>query len=233
MSENMQPPEGAARENPSEPPPLPPVHDEQLFRYLVERVKDYAIFMLDVHGRVLTWNAGAESLKGYKAHQIVGQSFDIFYPQEARQQGTPYQLLDLARRQGRCEHEGWRVRKDGTQFWAKIVITAVYNDADELLGFAKITQDLTERRAAELTLLNARHDLEERVKQRTDALEQANAVLSRINEELRESKLILQEKINELEQFHDVVVGRELKLMELEREIGRLRKRHPEPDSIP
>jgi PAS domain S-box-containing protein len=122
---------------------------EDRFRLLVESVRDYAIFMLDPGGYVLTWNAGAERFKGYKANEIIGQHFSRFYPPEALSRGLPAHELKVASETGSFEDEGWRVRKDGSLFWANVVITAVRNSANELLGFAMITRDLTQRRAHE------------------------------------------------------------------------------------
>src|SRR5262249_17059231 len=124
-------------------------HDEERFRLLVEGVRDYAIFMLDPAGRVASWNAGAERIKGYRAGEIIGQSFEKFYPQEAVDRGWPRYELQQATEVGRFEDEGWRIRKDGSRFWANVVITALRNSAGTLLGFAKITRDLTERRRHE------------------------------------------------------------------------------------
>ncbi|MFL5620969.1 MAG: PAS domain-containing sensor histidine kinase [Gemmatimonadaceae bacterium] len=122
---------------------------EARFRLLVESVRDYAIFMLDPRGHVATWNTGAERIKGYRAEEIVGRHFSIFYPEEKVAEGFPQYELDVAAREGRFEDEGWRIRKDGSRFWADVVITALRNPAGELVGFAKVTRDLTERRAAE------------------------------------------------------------------------------------
>ncbi|MBN9523634.1 PAS domain S-box protein, partial [bacterium] len=122
---------------------------EERFRLLVEGVNDYAIFMLDPEGRVATWNAGAERLKGYTAAEIVGRHFSTFYPPDAVARGWPAEELRRAAADGRVEDEGWRVRKDGTTFWASVVITALRDAASTLRGFAKVTRDLTERRAAE------------------------------------------------------------------------------------
>jgi PAS domain S-box-containing protein len=134
-------------------PPLPDTTaessgvGERLYRLLVESISDYAIFLLDAQGRVASWNRGAERIKGYRAEEIVGQSFERFYPAEAVARRWPAQELALATRLGRFEDEGWRVRKDGTQFWANVVITALRDPSGKLEGFAKITRDLTERRA--------------------------------------------------------------------------------------
>ncbi|MBV8030387.1 MAG: PAS domain S-box protein [Betaproteobacteria bacterium] len=119
------------------------------FQRLVESVHDYAIFLLDADGRVASWNPGAERLKGYAAHEILGKHFSIFYPEEAKARGWPQQELVMAAAQGRFEDEGLRVRKDWTTFWANVVITAIKDRDGTLRGFAKITRDLTERRRQE------------------------------------------------------------------------------------
>jgi PAS domain S-box-containing protein len=122
---------------------------EERFRLLVETVHDYAIFILDPQGYVATWNAGAERMKGYKAEDIIGQHFSVFYPQEMLDRGWPAHELKTARAEGRFEDEGWRLRKDGSRFWANVVITALRDASGELIGFSKITRDLTERRRHE------------------------------------------------------------------------------------
>jgi len=119
------------------------------FKTLVDGVRDYAIFMLDGYGRVTTWNSGAERLKGYKADEIIGKDFSVFYTEEEVQAGHPKRLLETALRDGRCEEENWRVRKDGTRFWASVLITAIRNESGTPIGFAKVTRDLSERRLAE------------------------------------------------------------------------------------
>ena len=123
--------------------------EEERFRLLVESVKDYAIFILDTGGHVATWNLGAERIKGYKADEIIGKHFSIFYPPEDVAAGKTERELEIASREGRFEEEGWRVRKDGSRIWASVTITALRNPEGELIGFAKVTRDLTERRQAE------------------------------------------------------------------------------------
>src|SRR5678815_2363731 len=108
------------------------------FRLLVETVSDYAIYLLDTSGRVMSWNAGAERIKGYDAGEIMGHSFSVFYPPEDRAAGLPERNLAQAVREGRVTAHGWRVRKDGTRFWADVVVTALHNSAGELAGFAKV-----------------------------------------------------------------------------------------------
>jgi formate hydrogenlyase transcriptional activator len=126
---------------------------EERFRLLVEGARDYAIFLLDPEGRIATWNPGAERIKGYRAEEIIGQHFSIFYPQEDLERKKPEHELAAALAEGRHEDEGWRVRKDGARFWANVIITPLYNSRQELIGFSKVTRDLTERRRAEDALL--------------------------------------------------------------------------------
>lgn len=122
---------------------------EERFRLLVEGVSEYAIFMLDVNGRVATWNAGAQRIKGYSVQDIVGKHFSIFYPTDARESGWPEHELRIATDEGRCLDKGWRLRKDGTAFWASVTITALRDTTGRLIGFAKLTRDLTEARRVE------------------------------------------------------------------------------------
>jgi PAS domain S-box-containing protein len=119
---------------------------EQRLQLLIEAVTDYGIFMLDPEGHIMSWNTGAQKLKGWRREEILGQHFSVFYPREAVDRGWPQEELRLAKARGRFEDEGWRLRKDGTRFWANVVITALYGPMGELTGFAKITRDLTERR---------------------------------------------------------------------------------------
>ena len=126
--------------------------DEEPFRLLVQGVKDYAIFLLDPTGVIRTWNAGAQRVKQYSAAEIIGKHFSIFYTPEDLATHKPARELEIASREGRYEEEGWRVRKDGTLFWANVVITALRDDTGTLRGFAKVTRDLSERRAAEQKL---------------------------------------------------------------------------------
>src|SRR5947199_260130 len=125
---------------------------EQPFRLIVESVQDYAIFMLDVTGRVTSWNVGAQRIKGYSAEEIVGEHFSRFYLPEDVQARKPERELQVAAAEGRCEDEGWRVRKDGSRFWANVVVTPLRGADGALLGFAELSRDLTERRGAETAL---------------------------------------------------------------------------------
>lgn len=135
-----------------------PLYDsERRFRLLVRAVKDCAIYMLDPSGIIVNWNSGAERLKGYSAAEIVGQHFSKFYTREDRMAGLPARVLEAARREGHYESEGWRVRKDGGRFWAAVEVNAIRDENDELLGFAKITRDITERQVAQQTLRETPH----------------------------------------------------------------------------
>jgi PAS domain S-box-containing protein len=122
---------------------------EERFRLLVENIKDYAIFMLDPEGRVMSWNSGAQQLKGYAADEIIGRSFTVFYQPDAISRGWPQTELRHAQTYGRFEDEGWRVRKDGSTFWANVIITSVHDSDGNLRGYAKVTRDLTARRRIE------------------------------------------------------------------------------------
>ena len=132
---------------------------ERQFRLLVQSVTDYAIFMLDPMGRVINWNPGAERIKGYRRDEIIGEHFSRFYPQADREAGVPERGLATAAAEGRWEHEGWRVRKDGGQFWAHVVIDAIRDEAGQLIGFAKVTRDVTERMEAQKALDETREAL--------------------------------------------------------------------------
>jgi PAS domain S-box-containing protein len=129
----------------------PPV-DVSLFRMMAEQVRDYALFLLDPQGNVMTWNLGAQQIKGYTADDIIGRHFSTFYPREALDRGWPEYELKVATAEGRFEDEGWRVRKDGSRFWASVVITALRDPEGKLLGFSKITRDVSERRLHEEAL---------------------------------------------------------------------------------
>ncbi len=119
------------------------------FRMMVDAVKDYAIFMLDLQGRVATWNKGAALIKGYRPEEIIGRHFSTFYPSEDVESGKPQKELEIALSTGRLEDAGWRVRKDGSQFWAEVVITPIFDRNGRLTGYGKVTRDMTKRRAAE------------------------------------------------------------------------------------
>jgi PAS domain S-box-containing protein len=130
-------------------PPMPQPPGGEVFRVLVEAVQDYAIFLLSPDGHVLTWNPGAQRTKGYSPDEIVGRHFSVFYTPEDQAAHRPARLLRTAAEQGRVEDEGWRVRRDGTRFWADVVLTALRDETGTVYAYAKITRDLTERIAAE------------------------------------------------------------------------------------
>ncbi len=151
---------------------------ERRFRLMVESVVDYAIFMLDAGGRVASWNAGAQRISGYAAEEIIGTHFSRFYPREDLERRKPESELDLARAEGRYEEEGWRVRKDGSTYWANVVITAVRDDTGALLGFAQVVRDLTERNRVEAELIRAKVSAER-------ASEAKSQFLANMSHELR------------------------------------------------
>jgi PAS domain S-box-containing protein len=135
---------------------------EERWRLLVESVQDYAIFMLDLEGRVASWNTGAERIKGYRPDEILGRSLSVFYTPDDIADGTPEHTLERAAAEGRVEAEGWRVRKDGTRFWADVVVSAIRDSEGRLVGYAKVTRDLTERKRTEEALRSAQEELARR-----------------------------------------------------------------------
>jgi PAS domain S-box-containing protein len=157
----------------SAPVAVSPAASEEHVRLLVEGVVDYAILTLDPQGHVASWNAGAERIKGYEAHEIIGQHFSRFYPAEDVAAGKPARGLEVAAAVGRFEDEGWRVRKDGSRFWANVVISALRDDSGTLCGFGKVTRDLTVRKQAEEHL----KQLNETLRIRAEELASANADL--------------------------------------------------------
>ena len=159
------------------PDPNPtPVPASERLRLLIDAVEEYAIFLVDPSGRIATWNPGARRIKGYDADEVIGEHFSIFYTQEDVDGGKPDRLLAEATERGQARDEGWRVRKDGQQFWANAVVTAVFDDDGKLIGFAKVTRDETDRKRAEE---NAR-ELELVVDRERIALELHQAVVHRI-----------------------------------------------------
>ena len=122
---------------------------DETYQRMVIEVEDYAILMIDPSGTIMNWNRGAEKIKGYKAEEIVGKNFRLFYTPKDREAGVPDRLLAEARANNRAQHEGWRVRKDGSKFWGSVVITAIHDDSGGIIGFSKVTRDLTERKEAD------------------------------------------------------------------------------------
>ena len=131
-----------------DPAPQPSLRTEQQLQMLIDSVRDYAIFLLDPEGRVITWNQGAQRIKGYTFDEIRGRHFSVFYPREDIESGKPEYELKVAAQEGRFEDEGWRIRKDGSRFWANVVITALKDESGVLLGFGKVTRDISERKWA-------------------------------------------------------------------------------------
>ena len=142
------------------------LQSEQRFRLFVDAVRDYAIFMLDPEGNITTWNSGAERIKGYKPWEIIGKHFSMFYLEEDLKSRKPWHELEVAAEEGRFEDEGWRLRQDGTKFWANVIITAIRDEGGRLLGFGKVTRDLTEKKRAHTELERAHHHLQKEVIER-------------------------------------------------------------------
>jgi PAS domain S-box-containing protein len=159
---------------------------------LVEEIRDYAIFALDADGRVSTWNKGARRIIGYEASEIIGKPLSTFYPLEDIQAGKAESELRRAAEIGRVEDEGWRIRKDGSRFWANVIVTAIRDEQGNLMGFSKITRDITERKAAEDALRDSYKELEQRVIERT-------AELKKNNDELNESRMRYEGLVNSID----------------------------------
>lgn len=115
---------------------------EKLHQKMIAEIQDYAIILMDIDGTILSWNIGAEKIKGYKEHEIIGQNFRLFYMPQDRQEQLPEKLIDLAKREGRARHIGRRLRKDGSVFWGSILITALHDDDGEVIGFTKLTSEI-------------------------------------------------------------------------------------------
>ncbi|HUZ45804.1 MAG TPA: CHASE3 domain-containing protein [Terriglobia bacterium] len=158
---------------------------ESRIRLLVDSVRDYAILMLDPQGKVLSWSPGAERIKGYKAEEIIGQNWSCFFLSEEIQAGKPQIELEMALANGRAEHEGWRVRKDGSRFWANVVIAAVRNDRGQLRGFSKVTRDITEQKQAQEEIQKLNRDLARRASELEAANKELEAFTYSVSHDLR------------------------------------------------
>ena len=154
---------------------------EARFRLFVEAVQDYALFLLDAGGNIASWNKGAQRIKGWEAHEILGKHFSCFYPEEDVRAGKPKWELEVAAREGRFEDEGWRVRKDGSKFWANVIITALRDEQGRLYGFGKVTRDFTERRMAQ----EAQRDTQRKLEESEKSLRELSLHLFRSQEEER------------------------------------------------
>ncbi len=178
---------------------------EERYRLLVEQVTDYGIFMMDEKGRITSWNEGAKKINGYTAQEIIGKYFTIFYPEEDIINGKPQYELKVAKAEGKYEEEGWRLRKDGSRFWASVVITAVYNKAGIHLGYSKVTRDLTERKEGERAL----RDSYDRFRMLANELRNTNTQLTNANRELEQFTSIvshdLQEPIRTIKSFLQLI----------------------------
>ena len=175
---------------------------EQRYHRMVSEVSDYAILLLSTEGIIENWNKGAENIKGYTASEIVGKSFKTFYGEEDRKNKLPDTLLERARREGKAWHEGWRVRKDGSKFWGSVVITALHDDNNKVIGFSKVTRDLTDRKLAE-----------DKIRENSERLEQQNKELERMNQELTSFAYVsshdLQEPLRKIQTFITRIVETE------------------------
>jgi PAS domain S-box-containing protein len=178
-----------------------PFSDEIYQRMIIEIV-DYAILMMDRSGNIMNWNRGAEKIKGYTADEIIGKNFRLFYTEKDKQAGVPDQLIAQAEKNDRAQHEGWRVRKDGSKFWGSVVITALHDDNGAVIGFSKVTRDLTERKEAE-----------EVYKQNALELEKKNRELDAMNQELASFAYVsshdLQEPLRKIQTFATRIVETE------------------------
>lgn len=190
-------------------------HSEERFRSLVEQVLDYGIFMMDDKGRIISWNEGARRIKGYEANEIIGKYFTIFYPEEEIVKGKPVMELEVARKEGKYEEEGWRLRKNGQRFWANVLITAVYNSEGNHIGFSKVTRDLTERKESERALKESYQSY----RMLANELKTINDELTYANQELEQFTSIvshdLQEPIRTIKSFLQLI---EMKIDPLQQE---------------
>ncbi|MGC4039829.1 MAG: PAS domain-containing protein [Flavobacterium sp.] len=175
---------------------------EERYHLMVGEVQDYAILYINKEGTIENWNKGAEKIKGYSAEEIIGKNFSTFYPLEDQKNKVPQYLLKQAAKYGRYGHEGWRVKKDGSLFWANVVITAIHNNDGEVIGFSKVTHDLTSKK-----------DADDKLKQNAAALEQKNQELEKMNKELQSFAYIsshdLQEPLRKIQTFADQIMERE------------------------
>ncbi len=200
------------------------LESEECFRLLVESVTDYAIFMLDPNGQIVSWNAGAEHIKGYQASEIIGQHFSCFYPSEDIESGKPNRNLQVAATEGSFEEEAWRVRKDGSRFWANVLLTALKDEAGNLRGFSKVTRDMTERKRTEEALEKANDALEIKVEERTAELKNAISQLQSEIIERQGTEKALQESQTRLKLINSISTAGIALNMSVEKTIERTLK---------
>ena len=174
---------------------------EEIFRSLVSSIRDYAIFMLDVNGNIITWNKGAESIKGYTEEEIKGKNMSVFYTGEDQKKDLMNTLLSNAKKYGHFESQGWRVRKDGSRFWADAVITALYNKKGILTGYAKVTRDFTEYKRAKDLLSRFNEELQKQVDEKTNELEEITSQLRHLSSYLQTARE--EERKNIAREIHD------------------------------
>ncbi len=192
------------------------------FRLLVQQVQDYAIFMMDAEGRITTWNAGAERIKGYTAAEIIGRPYSTFFPPEDAASGKPQKILATAARYGKAETEGWRVRKDGSRFWVNALVTAIHDESGKLLGFSKITRDVTEKMRYDEAL---RKEIAEKEQAREELVRSENS-LRRLSLELLRTQDEERRRIGR--EMHDSI-GQYLSALKIK--IGLLEARNPKLDA--
>ncbi|HEV2480566.1 MAG TPA: PAS domain S-box protein, partial [Puia sp.] len=169
---------------------------EERYHKMVEEVEDYAILMLDADGHIMNWNRGAEKIKGYTEKEIVGRHFSCFYTPEDRDAGLPERLLTKAREEGKAILEGWRVRKDGTTFWGSVVITALHGEDGSVLGFSKVTRDLTERKL-----------WEDKLREYAGRLEEQNRELQQFTHVAAHD---MKEPLRKIQYYHSMLLGEPL-----------------------
>lgn len=177
------------------------------YKAMIDEVTDYAIFFLNESGCIMSWNAGAKKIKGYNSDEVIGKKISIFYTEEDRNNGLPQMLIEQAINNKRTAHEGWRIRKDGSKFWGSVILTSIHNDTGNLIGFTKVTRDLTERKSAEDNL----------VKQ-AELIRNQNEKLNKVNSELQSfaynASHDLKEPLRKIKIFSDKIINEELNLSE-------------------
>ena len=172
---------------------------EDYYHMMIEEVMDYAILFLDTQGNITNWNKGAERIKGYSSNEIIGKNFTIFYTKEDKDKGVPYKLLENAIKNGRANLEGWRIRKDGSKFWGNVVVTAIFDSSKKLIGFSKVTRDLTDKKIAE-----------DQIREHSELIEEKNRDLENMNKELQSFAYIsshdLQEPLRKINTFITLIL---------------------------